>query len=93
MVAERLTGEPWGERGHEPQQLLAAARRRGRAGRTGGIARGADRRACLALILCTALAACGKKGMLELPEEEPATAPPSARPPGDEDEERLREEG
>jgi predicted small lipoprotein YifL len=93
MVAQRLIGEPWDERGDENQKLLATVRRRGRTGRPDGSGRIAGRRACLALILCGALAACGKKGVLELPEERPAAAPPPSGAPGDEDEERLREEG
>jgi predicted small lipoprotein YifL len=45
-------------------------------------------------MLCGALAACGKRGVLELPpEEEPAAGPPPAGPLEEEDEERLREEG
>jgi predicted small lipoprotein YifL len=94
MVAERLTGEPWDEPGQEHRKLLATARRRGRAGRPNGSGRVAGRRACLALILCAALAACGKRGVLELPpEEEPAAGPPSTAPLEEEDDERLREEG
>jgi predicted small lipoprotein YifL len=90
MVAERLTGEPWDEPGQEHRKLLATARRRGRAGRPNGSGRVAGRRACLTLILCAALAACGKRGVLELPpEEEPAAGPP----PAEEEGERLREEG
>jgi predicted small lipoprotein YifL len=90
MVAERLTGEPWDEPGQEHRKLLATARRTGRTGRPNGSGRVAGRRACLALILCAALAACGKRGVLELPpEEEPAAGPP----PAEEEGERPREEG
>jgi len=69
------------------------AGRPSRAARRDRIAHAAGRRACLALILCGALAACGKTGTLELPEEEPAAAPPPPGPTGDEDEEGRREEG
>jgi predicted small lipoprotein YifL len=74
----------YGNDGHASQE---------RAGPPSRAVRRADigRRACLALILCGVLAACGKKGTLELPEEEPAAALPPPGPTGDE--ERLREDG
>jgi predicted small lipoprotein YifL len=81
--------------GHDNQKLFAIACRPSRTVRQDSIGRGADRRGCLALILCGALAACGKKGTLKLPpaDQAPAGQPPPAPPaePEEEDEQILRD--